>query len=69
LLSFFLEVQEMEANLPVTCSVKFLNINELHRFELIVNPNESFWSGGRFVFSIEIPDDYNFVVGFYLILN
>lgn len=56
----------MEMNLPTTCSIKFANINELHRFDLIVTPNESFWSGGKFIFHIEIPDDYNFLVSYIL---
>ncbi|XP_064467371.1 NEDD8-conjugating enzyme UBE2F-like [Ornithodoros turicata] len=55
------EVQEMEANLPCTCTVKFDDPDVLHRFELIIMPEEGYWQGGRFVFPVEVPEDYNMV--------
>lgn len=55
------EVQDMDANLPSTCKVAFQNVDELHKFELTVCPDEGFWMGGVFKFNISVPDDYNMV--------
>ncbi|KAK3596986.1 hypothetical protein CHS0354_009123 [Potamilus streckersoni] len=55
------EVQEMEENLPKTCKAQFENPNKLHLFTLTILPDEGFWSGGKFKFTIEVPDDYNIV--------
>ncbi|XP_069998463.1 NEDD8-conjugating enzyme UBE2F isoform X2 [Penaeus vannamei] len=53
------EVSEMESNLPEGCTVKFEDPNALHTFRLIVAPPEGYWAGGVFVFSINVPEDYN----------
>jgi ubiquitin-conjugating enzyme E2 F len=50
----------MYANLPASCQVYFYNPNELHRFELMITPEESFWQGGSFRFVVEVPEEYNF---------
>ncbi|XP_069107434.1 NEDD8-conjugating enzyme UBE2F-like [Argopecten irradians] len=55
------EVQEMEENLPKTCKVNFGNPNQLHVFSLTITPDEGFWHGGRFLFNVDIPEDYNIV--------
>ncbi|UYV67653.1 UBE2F [Cordylochernes scorpioides] len=55
------EVQDLEASLPGTCSVNFDNPNELHRFHLQVKPDEGFWKGGTFVFTVDVPSEYNMV--------
>lgn len=55
------EVQEMEVNLPSSCTLKFDDPDVLHRFELIITPEEGYWQGGRFVFLVEVPEDYNMV--------
>lgn len=57
------EVQEMEENMPKTCKVNFEDPNTLHKFSLIITPDEGFWHGGKFKFTINIPDEYNILVG------
>ena len=54
------ESQEMHANLPSSCKVHYQNSNELHRFELIITPEESYWKGGCFRFVVDVPEEYNF---------
>ncbi|XP_071545017.1 NEDD8-conjugating enzyme UBE2F-like isoform X3 [Panulirus ornatus] len=53
------EVSEMESNLPEGCVAKFDDPNILHSFCLVVSPPEGYWSGGVFVFSINVPEEYN----------
>lgn len=68
-LFFFVpEVQEMEENLPRTCKVNFDDHNKLHLFSLIVYPDEGFWSGGKFKFCVDVPEEYNIVVSLYCII-
>ncbi|XP_033126322.1 NEDD8-conjugating enzyme UBE2F-like [Anneissia japonica] len=55
------EVPEMKDNLPATCEVEFENVDSLHHFELAICPEEGYWRGGRFVFYIEVPEEYNIV--------
>ncbi|CAL1545904.1 unnamed protein product [Lymnaea stagnalis] len=55
------EVQEMEENLPTTCEVTFNDPSCLHQFSLTVTPDTGFWQGGRFRFSVSVPDEYNIV--------
>ncbi|XP_046545594.1 NEDD8-conjugating enzyme UBE2F-like [Haliotis rubra] len=55
------EVQEMEENLPKTCRAQFDDINKIHKFFLIICPDEGFWQGGKFKFHIDVPEDYNIV--------
>jgi len=54
----------MEEHMPRTCKVDFPDHNALAYFDLIIQPDEGFWSGGRFRFNIHVPDDYNIVVNF-----
>uniref|UniRef100_A0A182UCT1 E2 NEDD8-conjugating enzyme n=1 Tax=Anopheles melas TaxID=34690 RepID=A0A182UCT1_9DIPT len=56
------EVQELEQNLPITCKVTFHDPNVLSEFTLVISPNEGFWCGGRFKFSILVPEEYNMAV-------
>lgn len=58
------EVQEMNENLPATCSVHFDDPNALNEFTLIVAPDEGYWSGGKFKFSVYVTEDYNMAVRF-----
>ncbi|XP_045446762.1 NEDD8-conjugating enzyme UBE2F-like [Melitaea cinxia] len=53
------EVQEMNENLPTTCSVHFEDPNVLSEFILTVAPDEGYWSGGKFKFSVFVTEDYN----------
>uniref|UniRef100_A0A182IKF2 E2 NEDD8-conjugating enzyme n=1 Tax=Anopheles atroparvus TaxID=41427 RepID=A0A182IKF2_ANOAO len=53
------EVQELEQNLPNTCKVTFHDPNVLSEFTLVITPSEGFWVGGRFKFSILVPEEYN----------
>jgi ubiquitin-conjugating enzyme E2 F len=34
----------------------------LHSFILTIYPDEGFWSGGKFKFLVEVPEEYNIVV-------
>lgn len=56
------EVQEMNENLPATCSVHFQDPNVLSEFILTVTPDEGYWVGGKFKFSVYVTDDYNMAV-------
>lgn len=53
------EVQELEQNLPSTCKISFQDPNVLSDFTLWAAPNEGFWQGGRFKFSVHVPEEYN----------
>ncbi|KAJ8736689.1 hypothetical protein PYW08_007345 [Mythimna loreyi] len=53
------EVQEMNENLPATCSVHFEDPNTLSEFLLTVTPDEGYWQGGKFKFSVFVTEDYN----------
>ncbi|KAI4903253.1 hypothetical protein NFI96_014977, partial [Prochilodus magdalenae] len=55
------EVAELEANLPNTCKVTFLDVNKLHHFQLAITPDEGYYQGGKFQFEIEVPEAYNMV--------
>lgn len=52
----------MEQNLPKSCRTHFDDPSTLHVFTLSVSPDEGFWSGGRFQFRINVPEEYNIVV-------
>lgn len=56
------EVQEMNENLPATCSVHFEDPNVLSEFILTVSPDEGYWQGGQFKFSVSVTEDYNMAV-------
>lgn len=56
------EVQEMNENLPATCSVYFEDPNVLSEFILTVAPDEGYWLGGKFKFSVFVTEDYNMAV-------
>lgn len=56
------EVQEMNENLPVTCSVHFDDPNVLSEFILTVSPDEGYWQGGNFKFSVFVTEEYNIAV-------
>lgn len=60
----YVKVQEMEQTIPLTCKVKFENPDALHEFSVIIHPDEGFWKGGKFVFSVVINEDYNMSVCF-----
>ncbi|KAI0222163.1 NEDD8-conjugating enzyme UBE2F, partial [Lamellibrachia satsuma] len=53
------EVQEMEQHMPHTCRVHFDDPNKLHQFTLTISPDMGYWLAGKFVFSIEVLEDYN----------
>ena len=42
-----------------TCGLHFDDPNDLRKFRLIITPDEGYWHGGRFVFEIKVPIDYN----------
>jgi ubiquitin-conjugating enzyme E2 F len=53
------EIAELNPILPSTCSLEFQDVDDLRKFTLIVKPDEGHWKGGRFVFNISVPMDYN----------
>ena len=53
----------MEQNLPKTCQTQFDDANKLHSFWLYITPDDGYWHGGRFKFRVDVPEDYNIVVG------
>lgn len=55
------EVDELQVNLPPTCSTNFDDPNKLYEFDVTICPDEGYWSDGRFRFHIEVPEDYNIV--------
>lgn len=55
------EIQELEQNLPKSCVIHFEDPNKLHILKLFVSPDEGYWKGGRFIFTIEVPEEYNIV--------
>ncbi|XP_058807924.1 NEDD8-conjugating enzyme UBE2F-like [Phymastichus coffea] len=55
------EAQEMEQNLPSNCKVTFNDPHCLHEFDLLIVPDEGYWSGGYFHFLITVPEDYNII--------
>lgn len=61
------EVQEMEQNLPSTCSTNFSDPNILSEFSLTITPDEGFWKDGKFKFSINVPEEYNMTVRVYCV--
>lgn len=56
------EVQEMNENLPATCSIHFEDPNVLSEFVLTVAPDEGYWKGGKFKFNVFVTEDYNMAV-------
>uniref|UniRef100_A0A1I7YEW3 E2 NEDD8-conjugating enzyme n=1 Tax=Steinernema glaseri TaxID=37863 RepID=A0A1I7YEW3_9BILA len=55
------EVKELEKifkNHP-SCKLTFPSTSKLHEMELVVTPIEGLYRGGRFVFSITVPPEYN----------
>lgn len=63
------EVQEMNENLPTTCSVHFEDPNVFSEFILTVIPDEGYWLGGKFKFSVFVTEDYNMAVNIRVINN
>lgn len=53
------EVSEIQSCMPKTCKVEFQDVDDLRRFTLIIRPEEGYWKGGKFVFEIRIPPEYN----------
>ncbi|KAJ2940735.1 hypothetical protein O0L34_g14846 [Tuta absoluta] len=53
------EVQEMDENLPSTCTITYPDSNVLSEFILTVTPDEGYWCGGKFKFGIFVTEDYN----------
>ena len=56
------EVQDLERNLPHNCKIKFPNAHELHKIELYISPEDTYWHGGKFKFIIDVPAEYNILV-------
>ncbi|CAF1505109.1 unnamed protein product [Rotaria sordida] len=46
------------ATLPLTCEVTQPDISDFSHFTVTISPDDGFYKGGRFIFSIVIPPDY-----------
>lgn len=53
------EVSELQGVLPKTCQLEFENVDDLRGFKVVISPDEGYWKGGRFVFEVSIPSEYN----------
>ncbi|KAI6653215.1 NEDD8-conjugating enzyme UBE2F-like [Oopsacas minuta] len=53
------EYPELDGSLPGSCEIEHDDANDLRNFKLIVRPAEGYWKGGKFVFDIKIPSEYN----------
>lgn len=53
------EVTEIQSCLPPTCSIHFEDVDDLREFSLTVQPDEGYWRGGKFLFNIRVPSEYN----------
>lgn len=53
------EVQEMDNNLPRSCKTVFSDKDVLHTFTLYITPDEGYWQGGSYKFTVHVPEDYN----------
>ena len=62
------QINEMEGELPNGCATDFPDVNVLHSFNLEVKPIDGYWQGGVFLFSFEVPEEYNDMVS-YLKIN
>jgi ubiquitin-conjugating enzyme E2 M len=52
-------------DLPPQARIEFPNVTavgkrDITNFHIIMTPNEGYWKGGSFVFTFEIPPEYNF---------
>ncbi|XP_022658871.1 NEDD8-conjugating enzyme UBE2F-like isoform X2 [Varroa jacobsoni] len=56
------QVAELTADvIPASATVEFPDPNVLHSFRIVLRPTEGHWRGGRFVFDVEVPEEYNMV--------
>ena len=53
------EVSELQEVLPKTCQLQFVDVDDLRGFKVVISPDEGYWKGGRFVFELTIPFEYN----------
>jgi hypothetical protein len=59
----FKEIEETVRNLPCS-SLTFPKPTALHEMTLTVQPNSGMYRGGKFLFSINVPHEYNNSVSF-----
>ena len=45
--------------------MQYEDVDKLHSLQLTVEPEEGYWRGGRFIFSIYVPEEYNIVVSVF----
>ncbi|XP_065888763.1 NEDD8-conjugating enzyme UBE2F-like [Dysidea avara] len=55
------ELPELERNLPKTCKLYHPSADNLAFFKLYIQPDDGYWRGGRFMFEITVPSNYNIV--------
>ena len=53
------ELSELHPILPKSCTLEFKDVDDLRTFTLIIQPEEGYWKGGRFVFEVAVPLEYN----------
>ncbi|XP_063714659.1 NEDD8-conjugating enzyme Ubc12-like [Symsagittifera roscoffensis] len=47
-----------ELDLPPTCSISHPNPDDLLNFAVFISPDDGYYRGGKFQFTIKIPNDY-----------
>lgn len=57
-----LEVQELEGALPATCRTHWPDHDVLSQFVVTICPDEGYWQGGVFRFSVNVTEEYNMAV-------
>ena len=53
------EVSDLQGVLPASCTLEFKDVDDLRQFKVVIRPKEGLWKGGKFLFVIQIPPDYN----------
>lgn len=53
------EVSELNSLLPQSCTLQFQDVDDLRKFTLLISPSEGYWKGGRYLFEITVPMEYN----------
>ncbi|XP_076808775.1 NEDD8-conjugating enzyme UBE2F-like [Clavelina lepadiformis] len=53
------EIAEIGDHLNSNCQVDFENPDKIYEFTVIIKPDEGWWKGGVFRFSVFVSEDYN----------
>jgi len=55
-------LQDLPSLLPPSTKINFPDPDKLHEFRIVVSPEEGYWAGGKFTFSVSVTEEYNFAV-------